>query len=41
MYERTDIINVTETEKADREVNVIELLRVNLNLKKKSEKYII
>jgi len=31
MYERTDIINVTETEKADREVNVIELLRVNLN----------
>lgn len=41
MYERTDIINVTETEKADREMNVIELLRVNLNLKKKSEKYII
>lgn len=31
MYERTDIINVTETEKADREMNVIELLRVNLN----------
>lgn len=31
LYERTDMINVTETEKADSKVNVIELLGVNLN----------
>lgn len=31
LYERTDMINVTETEKADWKVNVIELLGVNLN----------